>query len=216
MNKKDDAQDLPVIVGVGSSAGGLEAIRELATHLPLENGCAYVIVQHMSPQHKSMMTSLIASETDLEVVDITDKMLPEPNVIYVTPPRADVVLRDGLLRLLPPSEDLGKPKPSVDRFLLSLAKERGERSLGIILSGTGSDGAYGMQAVREAGGITIAQDSETAKYDGMPNAAIETGCVDLVLRPTDIGTHLAKMLAAPRSLDQFRPDQGVVSPVSNC
>ncbi len=215
MTKKSDAHDLPVIVGVGSSAGGLEAIRELATHLPVDNGCAYVIVQHMSPQHKSMMTSLIASETDLRVVDITDEMVPEPNVIYVTPPKADVVMKDGMLRLLPPSDDLGKPKPSVDRFLMSLAEERGDRSLGIILSGTGSDGAYGVQAVREAGGITIAQDDATAKYDGMPNAAIETGCVDLVLRPSDIGTHLKKILAAPRSLDQFRTDHGDVSPVSS-
>ncbi len=216
MTENDKVQsDLPVVVGVGSSAGGLEAIRELATHLPLDNGCAYVIVQHMSPQHKSMMTSLIASETDLDVVDIVDEMTPEPNVIYVTPPKADVIMKDGKLRLLPPSNDLGKPKPSVDRFLTSLAEERGDRSLGIILSGTGSDGAYGVQAVREAGGITIAQDDATAKYDGMPNAAIETGCVDLVLRPSDIGTHLKKILAAPRSLDQFRTDHGDVSPVSS-
>lgn len=215
MTENVNVQGLPVIVGVGSSAGGLEAIRELATHLPLDNGCAYVIVQHMSPQHKSMMAGLIASETDLAVVDITDKMVPEPNVIYVTPPKADVVIKDGMLRLLPPSDDLGKPKPSVDRFLTSLAEEHGDRSMGIILSGTGSDGAYGVQAVREAGGITIAQDDVTAKYDGMPNAAIATGCVDLVLRPSDIGTHLKKILAAPRSLDQFRTDQGEVSPVSS-
>ena len=215
-----EASDAPhvepphVVVGIGSSAGGLEAIRELATSLPANNGCSYVIVQHMSPQHKSLMTSLIASETTLEVCDITDGMVPEPDVIYVTPPRADVVMKNGELRLLPPSEDLGKPKPSVDRFLISLAADRGDRSMGVILSGTGSDGAYGIQAIREAGGITIAQDDATAKYDGMPNAAIETGCTDLVLRPSDIATHLHKILSSPRNLDQFRSDGGDVSPVS--
>ncbi len=204
----------PLVVGIGSSAGGLEALRELATSLPTDNGCAYVIVQHMSPQHKSLMTSLIASETDLLVVDIEDKMVPKPDVIYVTPPRADVVMEDGRLRLRPPSDEMGKPKPSVDRFLISLAEDRQDRSMGIILSGTGSDGAYGIQAVREAGGITIAQDDESAKYDGMPNAAIATGCVDLVLRPSDIAIHLKKIVDSPRNLEQFRSDGGDVSPIS--
>ncbi|MEM7472021.1 MAG: CheR family methyltransferase [Pseudomonadota bacterium] len=215
--KKKDAPakvELPVIVGIGSSAGGLEAIRELAASLPLDNGCAYVIVQHMSPQHKSLLTSLIATETGLQVVDIVDDTVPEPDVIYVTPPRADVIMSEGKLRLLPPSEDLGKPKPSVDRFLMSLSRDRGDKSMGIILSGTGSDGAYGIQAVREAGGITIAQDDSSAKYDGMPNAAIETGCVDLILRPSDIATHLKKIMSSPRNLDQFRADQSDVSPIS--
>jgi two-component system CheB/CheR fusion protein len=119
-----------------------------------------------------------------------------------------------MLRLVPHSEDLGKPKPSVDRFLVSLAHDRGDRSMGIILSGTGSDGAYGVQAVREAGGITIAQDDVSAKYDGMPSAAIATGCIDLVLRPSDIATHLHKILSSPRNLDQFRTDKGEVSPIS--
>ncbi|MCY4336803.1 MAG: PAS domain S-box protein, partial [Litoreibacter sp.] len=214
--KKTDspASLLPVVVGIGSSAGGLEAIRELAASLPLDNGCAYVVVQHMSPQHKSLLTSLIATETGLSVQDITDNTVPQPDVIYVTPPRADVIMAEGKLRLVPPSEDLGKPKPSVDRFLMTLSADRGDRSMGIILSGTGSDGAYGVQAVREAGGITIAQDDGSAKYDGMPNAAIETGCVDLILRPSDIATHLIKILSSPRNLEQFRTDQSDVSPVS--
>ncbi len=215
MPKSKGAAALPLIVGIGSSAGGLEAIRELASSLPTDNGCAYVIVQHMSPQHKSLMTSLIASETKLRVQDVSDGVVPEKDVIYVTPPRADVIIEEGKLRLVAPSEDIGKPKPSVDRFLISLAKDRSDRSMGIILSGTGSDGAYGIQALREVGGITIAQDDESAKYDGMPNAAIETGCIDLVLRPSDIATHLNKILSSPRNLDQFRTAQGEVSPISD-
>jgi two-component system CheB/CheR fusion protein len=214
MTKENTGTELPIVVGIGSSAGGLEAIRELAASLPLNNGCAYVVVQHMSPQHKSLMTSLIATETELKVIDIEDAMVPEPDVIYVTPPRADIVMADGKLRLVPHSEDLGKPKPSVDRFLMTLAQDRGARTMGVILSGTGSDGAYGVQAIREAGGITIAQDDASAKYDGMPNAAIATGCVDLILRPSDIATHLNKIMTSPRDLDQFRSDSGEVSPVS--
>ncbi|MEM6409188.1 MAG: CheR family methyltransferase [Pseudomonadota bacterium] len=215
--KSDDRKaksNTTVIVGIGSSAGGLEAIRELAASLPLDNGCAYVIVQHMSPQHKSLLTSLIATETGLQVQDIVDNTVPEPDVIYVTPPRADVIMAEGKLRLVPPSDDLGKPKPSVDRFLMTLAADRGDKSMGIILSGTGSDGAYGIQAVREAGGITIAQDDNSAKYDGMPNAAIATGCIDLILRPSDIATHLNKILSSPRNLEQFRADKNEVSPIS--
>ncbi len=202
------------IIGIGSSAGGLEAIRELATNLPTDIGCAYVIVQHMSPQHKSLMTNLIASETELDVIDIADGMLPEPNVIYVTPPRADVIIKKGKLHLVEPSLHVGKPKPSVDRFLKSLAEERGERSMAIILSGTGSDGAYGVQAIREAGGITIAQDDVSAKYDGMSNAAIETGCIDLVLRPSQIGTHLKKILSSPGTLDKLKESSEVTTPIT--
>ncbi len=214
MTDTEEKVDFPLIVGIGSSAGGLEALRELATSLPTDNGCAYVVVQHMSPQHKSLMTSLIASETDLQVMDIVDGLTPEPDTIYVTPPRADVIMKEKKLRLLPPSEEMGKPKPSVDRFLISLAADCGDRSMGIILSGTGSDGAYGVQAVREVGGITIAQDDESAKYDGMPKAAIATGCVDLILRPSDIAIHLKKIVDSPRNLEQFRTDAGDMSPVS--
>lgn len=202
------------VIGIGSSAGGLEAIRELATNLSPNGSCAYVIVQHMSPQHKSLMTSLIASETTLKVTDVVDGQEPMPDTIYVTPPRADVVMVDGHLRLVEPSPDAGKPKPSVNRFLISLAQDKGEQSMGIILSGTGSDGAYGIQAIREAGGITIAQDDASAKYDGMSNAAIETGCIDLVLHPSQIGVHLQKILSSADDLQQFRSSQDVSTPLS--
>jgi two-component system CheB/CheR fusion protein len=209
---KPDA--LPLIIGIGSSAGGLEAIRELATNLPPDTGCSYVIVQHMSPQHKSLMTGLIASETKLKVVDITDGETPQPDVIYVTPPRHDVLIEHGKLRLVDPSQHPAKPKPSVDRFLKSLAVDRGSKTMAIILSGTGSDGSYGIQAIREAGGITIAQDDVSAKYDGMSNSAIETGCIDLVLRPSQIGTHLKKIMTSAGNLDQFRDGSDMTSPLS--
>ncbi len=202
------------IIGIGSSAGGLEAIRELATNLPLDLGCSYVVVQHMSPQHKSLMTTLIASETKLKVLDAKTGVTPEANVIYVTPPNTDIIIENNRLKLVEPSEDVGKPKPSVDRFLVSLAQDRGENSMGVILSGTGSDGAYGVQAIREAGGITIAQDDASAKYDGMANSAIETGCIDLILRPSEIGTHLSKIISSAGDLEQFRNTEDMNSPLS--
>ncbi len=202
------------VIGIGSSAGGLEAIRELASNLAPNGICTYVIVQHMSPQHKSLMTSLIASETTLKVTDVEDGQVPEADTIYVAPPRADVVMVDGRLRLVEPSPEAGRPKPSVNRFLISLAQEKGEQSMGIILSGTGSDGSYGIQAIREVGGITIAQDDASAKYDGMANAAIETGCIDLVLRPSQIGEHLQNILSSADDLEKFRNSRDVSTPLS--
>lgn len=191
------------IIGIGSSAGGLEAIRELVSTLPTGLDVVYVVVQHMSPHHKSLMTELVARQTSLKVKEIVDGTELEPRVVYVTPPKADVIYEVGKLRLVEPSHEIASPKPSVDRFLLSLADKHGEKSMAIILSGTGSDGAYGVQAIREAGGITIAQDTESAKYDGMPMAAMQTGCVDLVLRPFEIGTHLQKILSSPRDFEEF-------------
>ncbi|MGZ2258119.1 chemotaxis protein CheB [Roseobacter sp. A03A-229] len=203
------------IIGIGSSAGGLEAIRELVATLPTDLQVAYVVVQHMSPHHKSLMTELVARQTSLVVRDVIHGSVPEPNVIYVTPPKTDVVYEDGKLNLVDPSHEVASPKPSVDRFLLSLADGHGEKSMAIILSGTGTDGAYGVQAIREAGGITIAQDTESAKYDGMPMAAMQTGCVDLVLRPFEIGTHLQKILTSPRDFDAFRQEASEKSPASD-
>ena len=203
------------IIGVGSSAGGLEAIRELVSSVPNDMHVSYVVVQHMSPHHKSLMTELVARETNLSVVDVEDGITPEPNVIYITPPKADVLYEDGMLRLVEPSPEVASPKPSVDRFLLSLADSHGEHSMAIILSGTGTDGAYGVQAIREAGGITIAQGSDSAKYDGMPTAAVQTGCIDLILHPQEIGTHLQKILSSPRDFDELRRGELVRSPVSD-
>ncbi|MEM9146938.1 MAG: chemotaxis protein CheB [Pseudomonadota bacterium] len=204
------------IVGIGASAGGLEAIREMVKNLPSDHAASYVVLQHMSPQHRSLLTTLIDRETHLDVVDVVDGVVPQANTIYVTPPNNDLVYRDGALHLLVPSPELAAPKPSVDRFFMSSAGALGERSVAVVLSGTGSDGSYGIQAVRAAGGITIAQDDKSAKYDGMPNAAVETGCVDLVLSPTEIGMHLAKILGTPRNFDFARSGSGTVAhPVSD-
>ncbi|WP_259990144.1 chemotaxis protein CheB [Sulfitobacter sp. S190] len=212
---KDKPEEDLTIIGIGSSAGGLEAIRDLVSTLPEDLPVSYVVVQHMSPHHKSLMTELVARQTSLRVMDVQDDMTPERNVIYITPPRTDVLFEDGKLRLTDPSPEPASPKPSVDRFLTSLADSHGEKTVAIILSGTGSDGTYGVQAIREAGGITIAQDNESAKYDGMPHNAVQTGCIDLILRPSDIGTHLQKILSSPRDFGEFRRGEMSESPVSD-
>jgi len=212
---REQKTDALTIIGIGSSAGGLEAIRELVSTLPAKLPVSYVVVQHMSPHHKSLMTELVGRQTELRVEDVADGTTPEANVIYITPPKTDVIMKNGKLHLRDPSDLPSAPKPSVDRFLLSLALEHGDKSMAMILSGTGSDGAYGIQAIREAGGITIAQDSESAKYDGMPQAAVQTGCVDLVLRPVEIGTHLQKILTSARDFSEFRKEELQETPISD-
>ena len=202
------------LIGIGASAGGLEAIRTLLRSVPEDVPAAYVVVQHISPTHRSMLSSLIDRETQLEVHELEESTVPVASHVYVVPPNRDVIYKDGELHLIPPSQAPSAPKPSVDRFFKSIADELHDHAVGIVLSGTGSDGAYGIQAIREAGGITIAQDSATAKYDGMPNSAIETGCVDLVLSPIDIGHRLSNLSNLPQRMTQLLDAQNESPPLS--
>ena len=133
--------------------------------------------------------------------DLVDGMVPDQNQVFVAPPNHDVIIERGKLRLLAPSTELAAPKPSVDRFFRSMAENVGSRAIGIVLSGTGSDGTYGIEAIRAAGGITVAQTRETAKYNGMPDSAIGSGCIDLVLAPEEFGPRLEQITTQPRSLN---------------
>jgi two-component system CheB/CheR fusion protein len=180
------------VVGIGASAGGLEALRPFVANLPSEANMAYVIVQHLSPAYRSMMVQLLARETKLPVEEIKDGTVLAANTIYITPPNKDVRIKNSTLWLREPSAPLG-PKPSVDGFFASLAQDRGQHAIGVILSGTGSDGAHGMRAIKASGGLTVAQEPETAKYDGMPKAAIDSGCVDQTLPPDGMGPELASI-----------------------
>ena len=196
--------DLPIMIGIAASAGGLEATTQLVKNLPEKVNAAYVVAQHMSPTHKSLLWSLIGRETELPVVELGQDVRPQPDTIYIAPPNFDVVLDEGLLSLREPSGHPGTPKPLAERLFKSLAEECGERCVGIVLSGTGSDGAYGIRAIREAGGITIAQETSTAKYDGMPSSAIHTGCIDLTMTPDMMGQQLARILNNPRDLSDLQ------------
>jgi len=189
------------VVGIGASAGGLEALKPFVANLPPLANMAYVIVQHLSPAYRSMMVQLLARETPLPVEEIKDGTELLPNTIYITPPNKDVRVKNSTLWLREPSAPLG-PKPSVDVFFSSLAEDRGDHAIGVILSGTGSDGAHGMRAIKANGGLTVAQEPETAKYDGMPKAAIDSGCVDRTLPPDAIGPELASISNFPRPVVQ--------------
>jgi two-component system CheB/CheR fusion protein len=179
------------LVVVGSSAGGLEALRTLFSSLGKVESLGFVVVQHLAPQHRSRMVELISHATSLKVRELRHGDSPEAGVIYITPPNKDVVLRENILLLRKPHA-VG-PKPSVDDFFASVAEDCGSSAVGIILSGTGSDGSQGIRKLKAAGALTIAQKVETAKYDGMPKAAYQTGAIDLVLGPEQIALELRKL-----------------------
>jgi two-component system CheB/CheR fusion protein len=143
-------------IGIGASAGGLEALRELVSTLPKHQStpATYIVAQHLSPKHQSMMVQLVERGTPLSVRELENGTVPEPNVMYVTPPNSDVFAEDGVLYLRQPISQIS-PKPLVDNFFTSLAESAGDHAIGIILSGTGSDGARGMRAIRAVGGLTI-------------------------------------------------------------
>lgn len=169
-----------LVAGLGASAGGLEAVKELLAALPADTGMAFVLIQHLDPTRKSMMVELLARDTAMSVFQAADGMSIQPNCLYVIPPQTDLSVHDGLLRLSQPSVRQGAHLP-FDFFLNSLADNYGKYAVGVILSGTGSDGSVGLRAVREKGGLVIAQDPGETAYDGMPRSAIATGAVNLVL-----------------------------------
>ena len=189
------AKPFPV-VGIGASAGGLEAFTTLLKALPPNTGMAFVLVQHMDPTHESFLDRLLARDTPMPVTQVLDGMAVEFNCVYVIPPNTEMTISGGLLRLA------GRPavtpwQTPIDTFLCSLAEDQNIRAIGIILSGIGSDGTKGLQAIKAEGGITLAQDEDSAKYPGMPQHAAEAGCVDVVLPPDKIAGELARMILHP-------------------
>ena len=168
------------VVGLGASAGGLEAVRKLLTALPAKTGFAFVLIQHLDPTHHSMMVDLLAHNTMMKVMQAADGIPIQPDCLYVIPPHAYLSLDDGVLRISEPQTRHGARMP-IDFFLNSLAAAYGDRAVCVILSGTGSDGSAGAKVVSKAGGLVIAQAPEEAGYAGMPRSAIATGAVDLVL-----------------------------------
>ena len=180
------------VVGIGASAGGLEAFKLLLAHLPANTGLAFVFVQHLDPKRHSNLSEILARVSAIPVLQATDGMQIEQNHLYVIPPDAGLEIAGGLLRMTPRAPVSGPHLP-IDRFLRSLAHECGSGAIGVILSGAGMDGAAGLEAVKSAGGVTFAQDPTTAKFSSMPQAAIGSGCVDLVLSPEAIAGELTKL-----------------------
>ena len=184
------------IVGIGASAGGLEALETFIDHLPASPGVAIVIIQHLSPKHKSIMGQILQRHTSLPVQEVADGLEVAPNCIYFNAPDREVAIFNGKLHLMEPRTDQVVRLP-IDYFFRSLAEDMGERAICIVLSGTGSDGTLGLQAVKGAGGLTMAQEESQAKYPFMPRSAILTGSVDHVLPVEEMPAELGRYLQHP-------------------
>ena len=184
------------VVGVGASAGGLEALEQMFRTLPENSGMAFVIVQHLSPDFKSLMAELLARHTKMSIYRVEDGMIVEPNSLYLIPPKQEMIISNGKL-LLTEKDSSNSLSLPIDHFLRSLAQDAGQRGIAIILSGTGSDGSRGIRDVHEAGGLVIAQSMESAKFDGMPKSAIDTGVVDSIIPPHQIADVLNRYVKYP-------------------
>ncbi len=183
-------EDFPV-VGIGASAGGLAAFEAFFSSMPDDtgSGMAFVLVQHLDPNHKSILTDLIGRYTRMPVYEVKDEMVVKPGCVYVIPPNHDMIFEYGTLKLLKPAEPRGHRLP-IDLFFRSLAQSKQELAICIVLSGTGSDGTLGVRAIKAEGGMVIAQTPESSEYDGMPRSVIATGLVDYILTPAEMPAQL--------------------------
>ncbi len=184
ISKKSDAPvpdsrvDFP-IVGIGASAGGLEAFQQFFTHMPPDTGMAFVVIQHLDPTHKSILTELVQRYTSMKVLEVEDGVTVQPNTIYIIPPNHYLAILHGKLHLMEPTAPPGLRTP-IDFFFRSLAEDRKEKGICIVLSGTGTEGALGLRAIKGEGGMGMVQEPASAKYDGMPRSAVATGLADYV------------------------------------
>jgi len=180
------------IAGFGASAGGLEAFTQLLTSLSPTTGMAFVLVQHLDPKRESMLAEILSRSTPMPVIEVQRATAVEPNHVYVAPRATDIAIRRRILQLSPYTAK-GEPHMAIDYFFRTLAEDQKNKAIGVILSGTGSDGSHGLKAIKAEGGITFAQDENSAKHDGMVRSAIASGCVDYVLPPDLIAAELARL-----------------------
>ncbi|HEY6905337.1 MAG TPA: chemotaxis protein CheB, partial [Candidatus Acidoferrales bacterium] len=193
-----------LIAAVGASAGGIEAFSELIKNLPPDTGMAFVLIQHLDPTHHSMLADLVSKITPMAVSEVTSGMHVRPNNVYVIPPNTIMSISHETLQLAPRDDSAGMPMP-IDHFMRSLS-EMGNRAIGVVLSGSGSDGTLGLCEIQAQGGVTFAQDSASAKYDSMPRSAESAGYADYVLPPKGIARELARLARHPLiSRDAWRP-----------
>ncbi|NIZ14665.1 CheR family methyltransferase [Phaeobacter sp. HF9A] len=203
---------LPFMVGLAAATGGLEALSQLVRQLAGgHHTAAYVIAAHMSVPQEGIWGAVMSRESSLRVRELQEDqpLRPKADTLYVAPPGFAVVLnQEGKLTLCAAEASVGQAVPLADRLFTSLARHCGARCAGVVLSGNGSDGSYGLQAIRESGGITIVQDPQSTQYPAMPLSALRTGCVDLTLAPAEIGAHLGKILSGTRDFDALQALQG--------
>src|SRR3984957_15814149 len=202
------ASDELMVVAIGASAGGIEATTELLKNLPDQTGLSIVLIQHLDPNHQSFLSDLLSKRTGIAGTGGTEGMTIERDHIYVIPPNASMSISKRTLRLHPREESPGIPMP-IDRFMRSVAEQCGDKAIGIVLSGSGTDGSLGIAEIQAQGGVTFAQDDATAKYNSMPRGAVNSGSVDYVLAPKQIARELARIAR----LSYKRPPIAVEAPV---
>ena len=194
------------IVGIGASAGGLEALEQFFDNMPFDSGMAFVIIQHLDPTHEGIMVELLQRITKMKVNKVTDHLLVNPNQVYVIPPNKSMTLYNGHLHLFAPTELRGLRLP-IDIFFRSLADDQKENSIGIILSGMGSDGSLGLKSIKEQNGKVLVQDPLTAKFNGMPNSAIAAVAVDIIAPASELPSGLISFLRyAPNNIRKIGND----------
>ena len=183
------------IVGLGASAGGLVPLEQFLSQVPASSGLAYLVVQHMDPTHKTLLGELLQRATSMPVHEAAEGKRVEPDSVYVIPPDAELTVQAGALRLAKPAEPRGQRLP-IDVLFSSLARELGERAIGVVLSGMGSDGTQGLQAIKTQGGLTLAQSPESAQFNSMPRSAIAAGCVDIIALPAEMPLRIVSVAGA--------------------
>jgi len=186
-----------IIVGIGASAGGLEALQSFLKYLPVDTNFAYITAQHLSPTYKSMMVDLLSKDSPIEIKEAKNSQKILANTMYICPPNKNIIIEDEQIILLEPKQLTYGPRPSINILFESIAANKQSKAIGIILSGTGSDGSRGLKVIKAEGGFTIAQQPQSAKYDGMPNSAINTGNVDLILDVEVMGHEILEIINYP-------------------
>ena len=204
IDQQDNIDALFPIVGIAASAGGLEAFTEVLRHLLTDTGMAFVLIQHLDPKHKSLLSEILARTTQMPVTEVQDGVTVEPNKVYIIPPNTKMMLSGGVLQLTPREKVHGKYMPA-DAFFTSLAADRGHKAIAVVLSGADGDGSLGLKAIKAAGGVTFAQCEDTAKFDSMPNTAVATGNVDFVLPPQKIAEELVNLSRNPFIANSLPP-----------
>jgi len=192
----DARADRPLIVGIGASAGGIDAVSQLLRQLPSDTGLSFVVIQHLAPKRPSQLSTVLAHSTAMSIVEATSGVEPEADHVYVIPPGVDMALRDGRLVVGTAERDRRTPR-SIDLFLHSLAEQEQDRAIGVVLSGTGTDGTEGLQAIRAQGGIALVEHPTSARFPGMPESAIAAGAADLVLAIDDLARELVELSRSP-------------------
>ncbi|NJR69935.1 MAG: hypothetical protein HC771_15730 [Synechococcales cyanobacterium CRU_2_2] len=186
----------------------MQPIEAFFAQMPSNTGACFVVIQHLSPDFKSLMKELLERRTSLPIYKVENGMVPCKDSIYLIPPGQNLIIRDRQFHLLSQERDTAMPVPHypINLFFQSLAEDCGDRAIGVVLSGTGSDGTRGLQAINEAGGLTLVQDPSTAEFNGMPNSAIETRMIDQILSPPELAQTIARLVGSPQVIADLRTE----------